>query len=310
MPRPYRPAANQTHLPMSAEAGWRCQGVFAANYLKRQMAELAHVPCEAEVRPIYERIKERWVRNYDGLCRRNESYTRTKFLDPTLAELGWFFIPENQLPEGDIGKRPDYCLFRDELIEQRVASQSATDVFRASETVLEAKKAEHSLDKVSERETPGWFPSQQIQDYLRRATDATGRRFFRWGILSNGNEWRLYCSDAAPDAYFAFDLADGADFCSLEDFRLFVALFRPGSFERDENGRCLLDEFREESLTQQLELEEKLRRRIFDVLEELAEGFFHNAENSLREFDLPAVYEASLIFLYRLLFRLFWVLSG
>jgi hypothetical protein len=54
--------------------------------------------------------------------------------------------------------------------------------------ISEAKKVYHSLDEVSDRETPGWFPSQQIQDYLKWATDGTGRRFFCWGVLTNGNE--------------------------------------------------------------------------------------------------------------------------
>jgi hypothetical protein len=31
----------------------------------------------------------------------------------------------------------------------------------------------------------------------------------------------------------------------------------------------------------------ELRKRIFDVLEELAEGFFNNRENKLSEADLP-----------------------
>jgi hypothetical protein len=196
-------------------------------------------------------------------------------------------------------------LLADEETERRAAGESATDVFRASLSVLEVKKAKHSLDKVSTKETAGWFPSQQIQDYLRWATDGTGRRFFRWAILSNGNEWRLYCYDAAPDAYFSFTLAHDTQFCPLEDFRLFASLLQPSAFTRDERGRCLLDEFRDESLTRQLELEINLRRRIFDVLEDLAEGLYRNPANRLSQADLPAVYEASLILLYRLLFVLY-----
>ena len=90
-----------------------------------------------------------------------------------------------------------------EVIEAR----ETVDVFREAATVLEAKKVEHSLDKVSERETPGLFPSQQVQDYLHKAKDGTGNRYFNWAILTNGNEWRLYCEQASTDAYFAFHLA-------------------------------------------------------------------------------------------------------
>jgi len=155
------------------------------------------VPAADEVLPLFEKLKSRWLENFHGLRRQGEPYTRTKFIDPTLINLGWFFIPEKNLPEGNTRKRPDYCLFANEAIEKRVAASDATAIFRASSTVIEAKKAQHSLDEVSDKETPGWFPSQQIQDYLRWATDGSGHRFFRWGILTNGNEWRLYCSDAA-----------------------------------------------------------------------------------------------------------------
>ncbi len=308
MARNRRLGQNPNELFAAAEspAEWyRCEGVFSLHYLKRLLAENPHMPSADEVRPVYDESKARWTDNRPGLRRQNEAYTRLKFLDPTLRDLGWFFLPENALPAGNTRKRPDYCLFPDEATEQRVAAQSATEIFRASLTAMEAKKFEHSLDKVSTTETPGWFPSQQVQDYLRWATDGTGHRFFRWAILSNGNEWRLYCHDAAPDAYFALKLVDGEQFCSLEAFRLFVAMFRPAAFERGAQARCWLDAVREESLTQQLDLEAKLRKRIFDVLEELAEGFFNNPANALNESDLPAVYEGSLIFLYRLLFILY-----
>jgi hypothetical protein len=164
---------------------------------------------------------------------------------------------------------------------------------------------QHSLDEISHSETPGWFPSQQVQDYLRNAKDNTGQRFFNWAILTNGNEWRLYCEQAANDACFAFHLANGGVFCSLEDFRFFFALFRPQSFELDEEQRCLLDKIREESLTRQAELESNLRKRIFDVLEDLANGFRDFSANEITGKDFPALYDNSLIFLYRLLFVLY-----
>lgn len=284
---------------------WTCQGIFTRPYLKQQQVNNELCPHTDEVSSLYQIIRSRWIDNFPGLRTQNEAYTRTKFLDPTLLDLGWNFIPEKSLPKGKTRKRPDYCLFGDEETERSVAAGDVIEIFRASLTALEAKKAQHPLDEVSKSETPGWFPSQQIQDYLRWATDNTGQRFFRWGILTNGNEWRLYCSDAAPDSYFAFHLASGEEFCPLEEFRLFVALFRPNSLYRNEDNHCLLDEIREQSLTQQVELESNLRKRIFNVLEELSEGFYNNPENRLMESDLPVVYETSLIFLYRLLFVLY-----
>lgn len=287
------------------EGWWSCNGVFTVPYLRQQLTIPGFLPTDSEITNLYEVLRSRWIDNFAGLRKRNEAYTRTRFLDPTLGDLGWYFIPEASLPEGMTRKKPDYCLFANEEAERSVAALDVTEIFRASSSVLEAKKVQHPLDEVSRTETPGWFPSQQIQDYLRWAIDNTGKRFFRWAILTNGNEWRLYSWDAAPNAYFAFHLAHGEEFCPVEEFRLFISLFRPNSFERNERGRCLLDDIRDQSLIQQVDLEINLRRRIFDVLEELAEGFFAKADNNLDESDLPAIYETSLIFLYRLLFILY-----
>jgi hypothetical protein len=168
-----------------------CRGVFSANYLRKHFAQYEDYPKRDEVRPIYEKLKALWQDEYIGLCKRKEAYTRTQFLEPLLAELGWQFIPEQDLPsKTQTRKRPDYCLFLDADARRRAAAQTETvDVFRESATVLEAKKVRHSLDEVSDTETPGWFPSQQVQDYLHKAKDATGQRFFNWAILTNGNEW-------------------------------------------------------------------------------------------------------------------------
>ena len=280
-------------------------GIFTSNYLQRHFARTANFPPVAEIERLYGEARVLWEEKLPGLIKQKEAYTRTAFLDPLLAALGWHFIPEANLPHGPTRKRPDYALLRDATrSEQAAAAADATDIFRLAETVLEAKRWQHPLDEASSSETPGWFPSEQIQDYLRHAKDATGARFFHWAILTNGARWRLYCEQAAGDAFFEFTLAHGESFCSLEDFRFFVALFRPGAFER-QNGRCLLDQLREEALTRQVALEKNLKDRIFDVLEDLATGYRANAENRIAPADFPALYETALVFLYRLLFVLY-----
>ena len=62
---------------------------------------------------------------------------------------------------------------------------------------------------------------------------------------------------------------------------------------------------RESALAAQSELEEDLRQRIFAIVEILANGFAERAENEITDADLPSVYDACLIFLYRLLFILY-----
>lgn len=144
---------------------------------------------------------------------------------------------------------------------------------RLAANVLEAKSYNHPLDAASKRETAGFFPYQQIQDYLSRARDGRGNRFFNWAILTNGKEWRLYTEHAATDACFIFRLLPGDNLCSLADFRVFHELFTPAAFVPGPDGRCRLDDLQQEASHAQIELEANLKNRVFTVLEDLATAF-------------------------------------
>ena len=123
------------------------------------------------------------------------------------------------------------------------------------------------------------------------------------GDSHKGNEWRLYCRDAKPSQFFAIDF--GESIKSLENFKFFVALFSPTAFVSDAQGKCRLDHVRESALAAQSELEEDLRQRVFVLVEILANGFAECPENEGADSDLARLYDASLIFLYRLLFILY-----
>src|SRR5206468_8845671 len=92
---------------------------------------------------------------------------------------------------------------------------------------------------------------------------------------------------------------------SLEDCKVFIALFSAAAFTRDAQGKCRLDQVRESALATQSELEADLRERIFTIVEILANGFAERPENKITDADLPRLYENCLIFLYRLLFILY-----
>ncbi len=279
-----------------------CKGVFSQGYLaKLADKSLADDAC-------YRAVAELLESNRVGLVKGGEAYTRTHFIDKILTLLGWEFMTENALRGFNRAcKKPDYSLYPNrEALNQAAAAPQDTDAVRLALTVLEAKRFRHPLDALSKKETPHLFPCQQIQEYLRLARDERGQRFFDWAILSNGNEWRLYTERSSADAYFSFTLVkpDGS-LCSPEDFRVFCKLFSPDAFVRRPDGVCALDDVQTESVRVQTELESNLKRRVFDVLEELATAFADNPENELSEKDYPDVYDASLVFLYRLLFVLY-----
>ena len=169
-------------------------------------------------------------------------------------------------------------------------------------TCLEAKKYKHNLGEVSKQETRGRFPHNQIRDYLQDAYDESARRpFFKWAILTNGKEWRLYHRDAQTTSYFSLNLERAVK--DLESFKYFYLLFHVNAFIQDENRACRLDRILNESLDRQAKLEKNLRLRIYKVLEILASGFYNHHSNKIENLD--TLYRACLIFLYRLLFILY-----
>ena len=281
------------------------RGIFSMPYLRHRTGRFPHAPAGEATDRLYESARALWTKNWFGLSKGSEAYTRTHFLDPLLKQLGWHFIPELKQNKHE---RPDYWLFASEERQMKAAvADVAEHRFALSCCVLEAKKVNHPLDAMSRHETAGLFPSQQVQGYLHRARDTRGRRYFDWAILTNGQRWRLYSERAAADAFFEFRLADGPDFCTREEFALFAALFCPAAFVRAENGLCPLDDIQGESLSLQTELEQNLRRRIFDVLEELATALATHPANGISDAELKdgSLYDACLVLLYRLLFVLY-----
>src|SRR5206468_1216151 len=225
----------------------------------------------------------------------NEAFTRQELLDKILEKLGFPFSNNLGLPESQQDLEPDYILYPDAETKERVIDRSREERYRASVAILEAKKLNHPLSQISRHQLR--YPHQQIRDYVNEAQVLT------WGILTNGNEWRLYCRDTKPSHFFAinFELA----IQSLENFKFFVVLFSPAAFVRDAQNKCRLDHVRESALATQSQLEEDLRKRVFRLIEILASGFAEREENKITDADLPRLYENCLIFFYRLLFILY-----
>lgn len=303
---PRRPRQSNGSLPLFPEGGttWETRGIFSDHFIRRRLKEVDSWPKDdSAAKAQYDSILDLWARRHVGFERGNEETTRREFLEKVLEKLGFAFFSNLDLPEQQVKQTPDYLLFGDEQAKDQVFNASLQEKFRSAAALMEAKKVNHPLDAVSKSEAR--FPHQQVRDYLQQATDESGRPYFRWGILTNGNLWRLYCRDARPDSYFQFHLAGpGAHFCSFEEFKTFLALFSAGVFLQSE-GVCLLDQVRAEAVQFQNQLEESIRRRIFTVVEDLANGFWSFAENKITQADLREVYDNCLIVLYRLLFVLY-----
>jgi hypothetical protein len=274
---------------------WQTESLFSDHYLKKRIRENSWWPTDAEAQPVWEFCKALYEKRYIACAKNNEAFTRQELLDKILEKLGFAWTDNLGQPETKQDLEPDYILFANDAEKEAVINQDAAHRYRAAIAILEAKKVNHPLSQISKSQQR--YPHQQIRDYLNEAQVLT------WGILTNGNEWRLYCRDTKPSHFFAinFELA----IQSLDAFKFFVALFSPAALVRDAQGKCRLDHVRENALAAQSELEEDLRQRIFAIVEILANGFAERAENEITDADLPRVYDACLIFLYRLLFILY-----
>ena len=147
-------------------------------------------------------------------------------------------------------------------------------------------------------------PHGQILRYLATAETASEGRI-RWGMLTNGDTWRLYDYKARPRStgYFEANLGDILGLVDSDDgLRLFYLLFRRQSFTPQEGAA---DSFLDYALAEGKRYEQRvsgdLSRVVFDevfprMVETLAAG---------PEDDLMEVRDAVLVFLYRLLFILY-----
>lgn len=293
---------DQAGIPFpGSENLWETKGVFSDHYMRSRLKDSDLWPDREVVKPLWGFSKNLWEKKQIGLAKGNEALTEQELLEPVMTALGFAFLPKKTIP-GE-RKEPDFLLFADEEAKDSVFEKSTREQYEVAISVVEAKKVNHPLGAPSKKETPGKFPHQQIREYLEDAIDERSNSYFDWAILTNGNLWRLYCRHVPSSSYFEFDFARAVQ--SLEDFCYFVALFRPEAFVRDSEGKCPLDYLRGEALQVQSELEDDLRERVFTILEELANGFYHWEENGITEKDLPQLYKNCLIFLYRLLFVLY-----
>jgi hypothetical protein len=275
---------------------WQTEDLFSDHYLKARLRLNDWWPSDAAARPIWEFGKALYEKRAFSLRKYgNEMGTRQEFIDEIIKKLGFAWSDNLRLPETQQELEPDYLLYASAEAKEAVLDKDVLQRYQAAIAILEAKKFGHPLSQRSRSQQR--YPHQQIRDYLNEAQSLT------WGIFTNGNEWRLYCRDTKPSHFFAinFELA----IRSLDEFKFFLALFSPAAFARDAQGKCRLDQVRENALATQAELEADLRRRIFTIVEILANGFAAKTENRITDADLPRLYESCLIFLYRLLFVLY-----
>ncbi|MBY3529457.1 restriction endonuclease [Rhizobium laguerreae] len=242
----------------------------------------------------------------------NESQTEDDLIWPVLAVLGWAnSLRQQNLASHGRSDVPDGILFGDEASKSQ--ANAHTDEWRRYEhalAVLESKRWLRPLDRRTTgrrgiEETSA--PSTQMLRYLRRVEDLTAGGV-RWGILTNGAQWRLYFQGAKSVAedFFDIDLASllsGTGSASDHGLRLFWLVFNRNAFVTDRetglsfHGRALqLGRFYQERVST------SLSSLVYDHVFPLLVNAIASAGPTS---SVTEVRDAALVLLYRLLFLLY-----
>ena len=246
-------------------------------------------------------------RRYEALCRSedpNEAVTEQELIRPVLELLGWVdYLPQ----QSSAGKEdiPDHLLFADsESKDHATTERNPKHRFRHATVVQESKRFGLPLDKRQEDDDVRVrTPHGQILRYLLTA-DIESEANIRWGVLTNGNVWRLYDHRARPRAtgYFEADLEVLLQSEKEDDLRIFHLLFHRESYVKQAGAATtFLETALEEGRRYEERVAQDLSGVVFErVFPDLVEALAEKSSESL-----PRCRDAALIFLYRLLFVLY-----
>jgi len=312
--------------------------LFSQHYLRIRLPQWPQ--WQEDPRPAFEAIGRLWQKARQYGDRWNEAQTEREFLQPVLDILGWSYIVQTKSRRGGRISRPDYVLFADEQTrDEAYPLQADEDLFYSKAlAIAEVKYWGRPLDKKDPDRRDAWKadsnPSFQMVSYL------VGARV-SWGILTNGMVWRLYSRDVSStasefyevdlrpilDAVFGLGGEEGrptaygqplldslfqadAQFQAelLDAFRRWWLFFRRDAFLPDAEGKSFVQRVHEGSTTYARQVSDRLKELIFEqVMPEIAGGFIAYRYHRLGVRQetpqaLEQVYQASLSFLYKLLF--------
>ena len=261
---------------------------------------------------------DRVYRRFAGRHQPNEAVTEQDLIRPLLELLGWSdYLPQ----QGAAGRDdvPDHLLFADAAAKARAAARpDSGDRYRDALVVQESKRFGLALDHRDRSDgirgggALGGTPHGQMLRYLTSAEIAS-EGGVRWGILTNGQVWRLYDARARPRAgsFFETDLAELLQPGGEEGLRLFRLLFGRGSFVLQGEAAAT---FLEAAIAEGKRYEEAVAgdlsavvfERVFPrLLTALHRAAAADAGAGAGPSGLAEVRAAALIFLYRLLFLLY-----
>lgn len=248
--------------------------------------------------------------------RPNETQTEDDLIWPVLEALGWdIYLRQQNLTVKGRDDVPDGLLFSDQSSKDKANSYAEEwKRYEFGTAIVESKRWARPLDRRSGRREEQTAPSTQMLRYMRRVDDITAGKV-RWGILTNGQRWRLYYQGARSvvEDFFELDLAQLLDVDGYNDglfslsekerfhwLKVFFLIFRKVAFQGSATDpRTFHQKALDEGKFYEERVSDDLSNKVFaNVFPTLVKSFADAAP----EAPLSEVREAALIFLYRLLF--------
>ena len=276
--------------------------LFSSHYLEHRLVDSPE--WSLDPRPTFDALQQLYQRKKALLSSLNEAQTEEEFIKPVLEILGFSYIAQVVTKTKGRAERPDYALFAND--EQKLAAYSNQNnesvFYHQVLAIAEAKYWERSLSKVSSNDQRDIYkntnPSFQIASYLIGTS-------VNWGILTNGREWRLYYRLASSTAteFYPIDLVEILEADNVEQFKYFWLFFRREAFEADSQGKNFLERVRDGSATYATTVGNGLKNLVFEeIFARVAGGFVVEVNRKGHEINASQIYEATLSFLYKLLF--------
>lgn len=247
----------------------------------------------------------------------NETRTEDDLIWPVLRRLGWMHSMRQQnLTVRGRDDVPDGLMFANEATKHQADTHMEEwKRYQHGIVIVESKRWKRPLDRRTAQRGEELAPSTQMLRYLRRVDDLTNG-ILRWGILTNGQRWRLYFSGArsVSEQFLEIDLfailgLEGSDLYRLSEdeqnhmLRVFYLIFRTEAFVSTPPH---LSTFHTRAMEDSKVYEERVANNLSDIVftsvyPMLARSIAEKAPLA----TLEDVREGALILLYRLLFILY-----
>ncbi len=251
-----------------------------------------HTTAFSEIKKLYDTEK-------NFIPTLNEKQLEQRFFAPIFKILNHTFEVNEGTEQGEF---PDYAFFPDRASLDDAHKKMGNSFYDNAFAIGEVKRWGIELDRFGKDEKDRKRnPSLQIWIYLHDVSP-------KWGILSNGTKWRLYCTDRRRDDYYEIDLPSLLATNDIENFKYFYYFFRRDAYLRSTDGKIFLDEVLKGSADYAKDIGDDLKDNVYKAMKKVAEGFFSWSQNGLDIQNMTAretVQKCTMLLLYRFLFLLY-----